>query len=105
MEQSLSEANSHSASQEIHSLLWNPKVPYRGHKGPPLVPIPSQMHPAHIFTPYFAQIRCNIISHLPRSSERSSHLRFCDKIIYAYLISPMCATCSANFVLQFGGET
>jgi len=61
-----SDAKSHSATQEMLRLLWNPKAHYRVHKGPPLVSILSQMSSVHTFSPRFPKIHYNII--LPYTS-------------------------------------
>jgi hypothetical protein len=62
-------ATSHSESQETLCLLWYPKVHYRVHKSPPLVPIVSKMNPVHTFPQYFPKIQSNIIlASMPRSS-------------------------------------
>jgi len=50
------EANWFAASQEILRISRNPKVHYRTHKRPPLVPILGQHNPVHIHVPNFISL-------------------------------------------------
>jgi hypothetical protein len=58
------EAASFAAIQGLPSILRNPKVHYRVHKSPPLVPILSQIDPVHNNSSCLSKIYFNIVPHL-----------------------------------------
>jgi hypothetical protein len=53
------EATRFSASQQIPSNVWNPKVHYRSHKSPPPVHILSHLDLVHDPTSHFLKIHLN----------------------------------------------
>jgi len=69
------EADWFAASQEIPRISRNPKVHYRIHKRPPLVPILDQPNPIHIPTSHLLEIHPNIIHpSTPRSPQSPEYI-------------------------------
>jgi hypothetical protein len=77
--------------REITGVLWHPKVHYRVHRGPLVVPILSQMNPFDTLLSCFSKIHFNIIlPSLLRSSKRTASFMFLIPTICVYFLSVAC---------------
>jgi hypothetical protein len=93
------EAANCATTQELPSILRNPKVHYRFHKSPPLVSILSQIEPVHIIPSYLRSILI-LSTHLRLDLPSGLfHSVFPTNILYLFLFSPIRATCPDHLIL------
>jgi len=97
MEQSPWEASSHSASQELPNLLWNPKLHYHfkraHHWSLPRIRYIQPTSPDFISFRYIFTLYSHLYLHLQSDFLPGFPLKF----VHTFLISPMRTTCPAHF--------
>jgi hypothetical protein len=91
------EAVNCAATEELPSILWNPKVHHRVHKSPPLAPILRQIDPVHPVSLrsiliLSTHLRLRLPSGLFPSGLPTNNL-------YALLFSPIRPACPAHLIL------
>jgi hypothetical protein len=85
--------------QTLH-LLWNPELHNRIHKSRPLILILNHLNPIHAVTFYFFTNDFSVTVTL-RTGVQDCLLPsgFPIKMLYLFVISPMCTTCLAYIIL------
>jgi hypothetical protein len=88
------------ATQELASILWNPKVQYRVYKSHPLVPILSHINPFHTIPSYLYKINFNIVQPpTPWSSQWSLSFWYFHRYPICIPLLPIRATCPKHLIL------
>jgi hypothetical protein len=96
------EAANCAATQELPSILWNPKVHYRVHKNPPLVTILSQINLIHTIISYLSKIYFNIVHPpTPLSSQWSISFWLSHQHPICVPVLPIRATCPDGQKTEF----
>jgi hypothetical protein len=86
------------ATQELPSILWNPKVQYRVHKSPPLVPIWNHNNPIYTIPSYLSTIHFNLVNPPTSSSSQwSLYFWLSTNVLYAFFFS-IHAICPAHLI-------
>jgi hypothetical protein len=92
------EAANCAATQELPTILWTPKVHFRVHKSPPLVPILRWISPVYSI-PYYLRSILMFFTHLCLGLRNGLFPSgFPTNILYAFLLSFIHATCPDDLI-------